>query len=147
VDVAAAVRGEAHREHLVVLGLGRDQLGQDRAEARMALALKDVEGEGHVPRRQLRAVVEARFRPEEEAVGQLVLRHPHRPRHESVERVRLVAGAGHQGIEGAGHPRGSVALQDVDVQGVEGVEVLVTHRLLDLEGERASLGRVRTDVW
>ena len=48
-------------------------------------------------------------------------------------RIRLVAGAGHQRVEGGRHAGGAVASQHEDVERVEGVEVLVADRLPDLD--------------
>ena len=111
------------------------------------LSFRMLKREGDVLRRQPRAVVEARLGAQQEAVGQLVVRDAHAPRDEAVERIRLVAGCRAIRLSKvSAHAGGAVALQHVDVEGVEGVEVLVADGLLDLDREGAALRRLRIDV-
>ena len=146
MQVAAAFRRQLDLEDVVGLGLGRQDLAQHRAIARVALGLQDVDREGGVPRRHPRSVVEPRFGTQQEAVGELVGRPAHLMGEEAVEPVRVVAGTGHQAVEGRVHAGRAVALEDEDVERVEGVEVLVAGAALDLECERAALRRRRIDV-
>ncbi len=146
MQVAAAPRREGYAHDVVGLRLGGLELGEDGAEIGMALRLQDRQREGDVLRRQPRTVVKARLGTEQEAVGQLVGRDPHRPRDEAVLGIRLVGGAGHQAVEGHRHAGGAVALEGVDVERVEGVEILVAEGLLDLDDEGAALRRLRVDV-
>ena len=83
--------------------------------------------------------MEARFRAQGKAVGELVVGDAHALRNEPIERIRLVSRAGHQRVEGAGHAGGAVPAQHEDVEGVERIEVLVAERLLDLDRQRAAL--------
>ncbi len=103
-------------------------VAQRRAQVGMALGLEQVEAEGGIRRREPGAVVEPGFGPQQEAVGEPVGREPHRPGHEPVEGVGLVERAGHQRVEDEPHAGRAVAAQDVDVQRVEGREVLVERR-------------------
>ena len=146
VDVARALRREAHEEGALVLRLRRGHFPQQAAIDRVALLLQHAQREGRVPGCEFRAVVEARLGAQQEAVGELVGAPAHRTGNEAVDRVRLVAGIGHQAIEGRVHPGRAIALEHVDVEGVVRVEVLVAGRVLDLHRQQPALGRLRVHV-
>ena len=118
------------------------QLGVDR----MALVLQHVERKGDVGRRHFRAVEEARLGTQPEAVVELVGRNPHRLREQAVDGIGFVAVGGHQRVEGGRHAGRAVALPRIDIERVEGVEVLVAARSGDLQRQQAAGRRVRVDV-
>ena len=118
------------------------ELGIDR----VALFLQHIEREGDVDRGHLRAVEEARLRTQPETVVELVARHPHRLREQAVDRIRLVAVGRHQRVEGRRHAGRAVALPGVDIERVEGVEVLVAARSRDLQRQQAAGRRLRVHI-
>ncbi len=146
MGVARALLDEAHQHDVVSLGGDALDLAQQLRVGRMRLLLERVEGEGDVRRGHLRAVGKARLGPEQEAVAELVRGIAHRAGEQPVDRVRLVAVAGHQRVEGRRHARRAVALLGIDVHGVERVEVLVAGRRRDLERQHAAFRSVRIHI-
>ena len=97
-------------------------------------------------RGELAAVMEARFRPHREGVGQTVRRNAHALGREAIHRVRLVGGAHHERSEGQFHSLRRIALEDVAVERIEGEERLVElPRRADLR-EQPALRRFRIDI-
>ena len=125
MQVPAALVGKADQGDVVGLGFRGQHLGQDGALRRMALLLQRHQREGDVARRERRSVVETRPAPQQEAVGELVGRDADAARQEAIERFRLVGTPTHQGVEGGVHAGRAIALEGVDVERVEGVEILV----------------------
>ena len=146
MGVAAATLDEAHMNDVVALGGGGLDLLQELGVDRVALLLQHVEREGDVGRRHPRAVEEARLRPQPEAIVELVGRNAHRLREQAIDRIRLVAVGGHQRVEGRAHAGRAVALPAVDVERVEGVEVLVAAGVGDLQRQEAAGRRLRVDI-
>ena len=96
--VAAAPLREPHHHGRVVGRLDAGHVAHELGDDRMALLLEEVEREGDVVRVMLAAVVEFRFRPHQEAIGQAVGRNAHRARRQPVHRIGLVAGAHSSGV-------------------------------------------------
>ena len=131
---------------VIAFRFGLLHLLQELGVERMALLLQHVERKGDIGRSHLRAVQEARLGAEPEAVVELVGRDPHRLREEAVDGIGFVAVGGHQRVEGGRHAGRAVALPAIDVERVEGVEVLVAARSGDLQRQQAAGRRVRVDV-
>ena len=119
---------------------------QELGVNRMALLFQNVERKGDIGRNYLRAVQEARLGAQPEAVVELVGRNPHGSGEEAVDGIRFVAVGGHQRVEGGRHAGRAVALPAINVERVEGVEVLVAARSGDLQRQQAAGRRVRVDV-
>ena len=94
----------------------------------------------------LRAIGEARLGTQPETVVELVGRDAHRLREQPIDRIRLVAVGGHQRVEGRRHPRRAVALPRIDIERVEGVEVLVAACSRNLQRQQAAGRRLRVHV-
>ena len=144
--VAAAALDEAHVHDVVAFRIGRLDLPQKLGVDRVALLLQHVERKGDIGRRDLRAVREARLGAQPEAVVELVGRDAHGLREQAVDGIGFVAIRGHQRVEGGRHAGRAVALPGVDVEGVEGVEVLVAARSGDLQRQQAACRRLRIDI-
>ena len=84
--------------------------------------------------------MKARLWAQLEAIGQLVRTDAHGLRHEAIERIGLVGAARHEAVEGGVDARRAIALEDIDVEGVEGLEILVAGGVLDLDDQRSALG-------
>ena len=93
-----------------------------------------------------RAVVEFRFRPDEELIGQAVGRAANFCRGEAVHGVRLVAGADHQRGESQLHALRRIALEDEGVERIESEKILIVDLIRPDLREFAALRRVRIDV-
>jgi hypothetical protein len=124
----------------------RHQFGEGKLEIGMALLLQELIAEGHILRRQRRAVVEAGLRPQLEGEAVAVGGEGHAFGHQSVQAVRFVPGAHHQRIEAHLHARRRVAGAHIAVERVEGEDVLVVKPVARLEVERAALGRLRAGI-
>ena len=144
--IAATGRRKLHLHHQLLLRLGADEIGEDGAVDRVTLGLQHIQREGDVPGGQLRAVMKARLRAQLEAIGQLVRADAHGLRHEAIERIGLVGAARHEAVEGGVDARRAIALEDIDVEGVEGLEILVAGGVLDLDDQRSTLGRPRVHI-
>ena len=121
-------------------------LPQELGVDRVALLLQDVQRKGDIGRGDLRTVKEPRLGPKPEAVVQLVRRDPHGLREQAVDGIGFVAVGGHQRVEGGRHAGRAVALPGIDIERVEGVEVLVAARSGDLQRQQAAGRRLRIDV-
>ena len=119
-----------------------EELGIDR----VALFLQHVEREGDVGRGYLRAVGEARLGTQPEPIVELVGRDAHRLREQPIDRIRLVAVGRHQRVEGRRHAGGAVALPGIDIERVEGVEVLVAACSGNLQRQQAAGRRLRVHI-
>ena len=103
-------------------------------------------------RRERDAVVEAGLGPQQEAVGESIGRYPHSARHQPIHRVGLIVRrreegrGGHQGRKRRVDTERAVALEDEDVEGVEGEEVLVELPRRPELREQAAFRRVGIDV-
>ena len=95
---------------------------------------------------ELGAVVEARLRPQCEAIDEAVRRDAHRARDEAVHRIGFVGGRRHQGGEGELHALRGVAAQDVAVERIEGEEVLIVLPARADLREHAALRGFRIDI-
>jgi hypothetical protein len=82
--------------------------------------------------------MKTRFGADVEAIGQLVPGNPHLVGDQPVQGGRLVGGARHQRVEGRVHACRAIALEDEDVERVEGLEILVAAGVLDLQRQRAA---------
>ena len=142
----AASFDKAHVDDVVAFRVCLLHLFEKLGVDRMALFLQHIQREGDVAGGHLRAVEEARLGSEAETVVELVGRDPDGLGEQTVDRIGLVAVGGHQGVEGGGHAGRAVALPGVDVEGVEGVEVLVAARAGDLQRQQAAGRRLRIDV-
>ena len=131
---------------VVAFRFGLLHLPQKLGVDRVALVLQDVERKGDIRCRDFRAVDEARLGTQSEAVVELVRRNPHRLREQAVDGIGFVAVGGHQRVESRRHAGRAVALPRIDVERVEGVEVLVAARSGDLQRQEAAGRRVRVDV-
>ena len=109
----------------------------------MALLFEHIEREGDVGRGHPRPVKEARLRAKAEPIVELVARNPHRLCKQPIDRIGLVAVGRHQRVEGRRHAGGAIALPAVDVEGVEGVEILVAARAGDLQRQEPADRRLR----
>ena len=144
--VARAPFDKAHVDDVVPFRIRRLHLFQKLGVDRVALLLEHIEREGDVGSLHLRSVEEARLGSEAEAVIELVGRNPDGLGEQTVDRIRLVAVGGHQGVESGRHAGRAVALPGIDVEGVEGVEVLVAARAGDLQREQAAGRGLGIDV-
>src|SRR5271154_4931975 len=97
-------------------------------------------------RRERRAVVKARFLAQEEAIEILVRGDPHFLGDKTIDRIRLVIVASHQRIEDPAHACCAVALQNEDIECVEGRGVRVRSAAARLRDHLAALWRLRIDV-
>jgi hypothetical protein len=145
-QVAAAAGGEAKHHRVVAFGHDLGQVADHLRDLWVALLLQEQERRRDIAGGEARAVVETRLGPQDEAVGQAILRDLHRAGEQPVERVGLIERPHHQGVEGQVHAGGAVAAQDVDVQGVEGVGGLVAHRGGELRREAPAARGIRVDV-
>jgi len=97
-------------------------------------------------RSQLVAVVETRFRPQRETIGQTIGGDAHRACSEPVHRIGLVVRARHQGCEAQLKALRGIALQDIAVERIVGHKTLIIHTVRADLRKHAALGRVRIDV-
>src|SRR6266404_1409285 len=80
------------------------------------------------------------------SVGEPIRGYPHRARGKPVEGVRLVGRARQQAGEGELHALRAIALEDEDVERIEGEKVLIEGPGGSDLGERAALRRIGVDV-
>jgi hypothetical protein len=98
--VERAPGGELDHHRGIVDRFCAGQVAQHLLDDRVALFLQGSEPEGDVRSGKLRAVMETRFRPQEEAVGEFVGRDAHGTRRKSVHGVGLVVRPRHERGEG-----------------------------------------------
>ena len=145
-DVARAVRRKVDEHGGVVGRLGVADIAQQLLGDRVALLLEDFEREGGVMGGERAPVVESDAWPHQEPVGQAIRGNAHGARGKAVERVRLVGGARHQAAKGELHALRAVALEDEDIERIEGEKVLIKDAVRPDLREGAALGRVRLDI-
>ncbi len=144
--VSAASLNKAHMDDVATLAFSLLHLSQKLGVDRVALLLQDIQREGDVGSRHFRAVEEARLGAQPEAVVELVAGDPNRLRQQAIDRVGFVAVGGHQRVEGRRHAGRAVAFPGVDIERVEGVEVLVAARSGDLKRQEAAGRRAGVDI-
>src|SRR5437660_426131 len=114
-------------------------MAQHLANERMAFGLEYDQRKRDILGGQSRSVLEARLRPEEETVGQLIRRNLDGTGNETVEGVWFIQASGHQRVEDEAHPGCAVPLENIDVQCIESREVLVPSSGIDLQRNGAAL--------
>ncbi len=144
--VAAARRHEAQDHRVVGFRTRACQLFEQANIDRVSLGLENVERERDIRGGQFRSVGETRFGAEQKAIFEPVGRVAHGAREQTIDRIGLVAVAGHQRIETGGHAGGAVALARIDVERIEGVEVLIAASRADLHRQQAALRRGRVHI-
>ena len=136
--VPAAPRNKADMHNFLAFRIRRFHLLQELGVDRVAFLFQHVEGKGDIGRSHVGAVDEARLRTQPEAVVQLVGEDAHGLREQTVDGIGFIAVCGHQRVEGGRHAGCAVALPSVDIERVEGVEVLVAARSGDLQRQQAA---------
>ena len=113
----------------------------------MAFFLQRRQRPGDVMRGERAAVMEFRFRPQQESIGEPVVRNAHGARGQAIHGVGLVAGRNHQRGEGEPHPQHTIALEDVAVERIECEEGAVKAAAADDFGIAPAFRRVGIDVF
>ena len=112
----------------------------------MAFVLEDLQREGDVAGSERAAVVELDAGPHQKAVSEPIRGYANRARGEAVEGIRLIGRARHQAREGELHALRAVALEDEDVERIEGEKVLIEGAARPDLGEQPALWRIRVDI-
>ena len=146
MQVAAAVRREDDLHHILSFRLGAGHLIENLPVERVPIAFENIERKGHIAGGELGAIMKTRLGAQQKAIGQLVVGHAHSARQQAIKRVRFVRRAGHQRVKAHVHARSAVTFQHINIECVEGFEVLVAIGGGQLQHKAAAFGRVRIHI-
>jgi hypothetical protein len=144
--VARPLAREAQHHGRIVGRLRADEVAQQLLGARVAFVLEDLQRERDVMGGERAAVVELDAGPHQKAVSEPIRGYANRARGEAVEGIRLIGRARHQAGEGELHALRAVALEDEDVERIEGEKVLIEGAARPDLGEQPALWRIRDVV-
>ena len=90
--------------------------------------------------------MKARFGTKQETIGEFIGTHTHGFCDQTIKRVWLISRASHQRVESGINASRTIALEHIDVECVEGLEILIARCVLDLQHKRAAFGRLRIHI-